>query len=86
MDEGRTVLIGENLSTSGGNSIFTGENNTFIGGKDLSFGERVTEKRTRTVKTYKPHRSSSANLSSTPEFSKYFFNKYFLFFFKDFHL
>lgn len=30
-------------------TFFTGENNRFIGGKDPSIGERVTEKRTRTV-------------------------------------
>ncbi|OOE12854.1 hypothetical protein UN64_12455 [Fictibacillus arsenicus] len=49
--------IGEKLSSSGGNSIFTGVNNRFIDGKDTSIGERVTEKRTRTVNPYKPHRS-----------------------------
>jgi hypothetical protein len=50
--------IGENLSSSGGNSIFTGVNNRFIGGKTPSIGERVTEKKNTYRKPYKPHRSS----------------------------
>jgi hypothetical protein len=46
--------IGENLSSSGKNTIFIGVNNRFIGGKDPSIGERVTEKRTRTINHISP--------------------------------
>jgi hypothetical protein len=87
MDKGRTGSIGENLSSSGvnvpfkgGNSLFTGGNNKFIGGKYPSIGERVTEKRTRTVNCIKPHRSPQTSFLPHLNFpSIYLINIFFSF-------